>query len=122
MLLISFLENPCFLLLAYHFLKTKQTKFFENIPIISISLRALKNLAESIKEGHYKPCPIQRIYILKINGKKRPLSIASSLDIVLQFAIYLILNPLFSQKFSLQSHGFIKNRSCHTALFDIYHR
>jgi retron-type reverse transcriptase len=120
--LMSFLENPCFLLLAYHFLKTKRTEHLNDIPVSYISIRAIKNLAEAIKDNNYIPCPLQRSYILKINGKKRPLAIASTLDKVLQYAIYLILNPLFNKTFSLQSHGFIKGRSCHTALLDIYHR
>lgn len=119
--LFSLLELPCFLLLAYGTLKNNQSGGVDSVPLANVSIAAIHNLAENIRIGKYKPKPVKRLFVLKADGGKRPLGISSAIDKILQQAIYLILYPLFFDKFSIHSHGFIKNRSCHTALQDIYY-
>lgn len=69
----------------------------------------------------YKPVPVRRIFSIEINGKLRPLSIASSIDKIVQKAILIFLEPVFEKQFLNCSHGFWKNRSCHSCLSQIYY-
>lgn len=49
------------------------------------------------------------------------LNIASSLDKIVQKAILVFLEPVFDKQFLDCSHGFRKNKNCHTCLRQIYY-
>ena len=67
--------------------------------------------------------PARRVYIHKPGKKdKRPLTISSPRDKVVQQAIYLILNAIYEPSFLESSHGSRPNRGTHTALKDIKHK
>lgn len=76
----------------------------------------VQDLITQLKNGTYKPKPSRRVYIEKANGKKRPLSIPSFRDKLLQEVIRMFLEAIYEPIFSDFSHGFRPNRSCHTAL------
>jgi group II intron reverse transcriptase/maturase len=79
----------------------------------------LDRLAEKLRAGTYQPMPVRRVFILKRNGKHRPLGLPSAEDKVVQSAIKLILDALYEPLFRTCSHGFRPRRSCHTALQSI---
>ena len=76
----------------------------------------ITSIIADLKNGTYKPKPVRRKYILKANGKQRPLGIPSFRDKLVQEAARMILEAIYEPVFFDQSHGFRPHRSCHTAL------
>jgi RNA-directed DNA polymerase len=73
-------------------------------------------LQQSLKERTYRAQSVRRVYILKANGKLRPLGIPTVRDRVVQAAVLLVLEPIFEADFQDCSYGFRPGRSAHDAL------
>ena len=87
----------------------------------SMSLEKIDTIIQAIKRERYQWQPARRTYILKKNGKKRPLGMPVWSDKLLAEVMRMILDAYFDETFSDHSHGFRSERGCHTALRDIYH-
>jgi group II intron reverse transcriptase/maturase len=85
------------------------------------SLETFDTIIQALKHERYQWQPARRTYILKKNGKKRPLGMPVWSDKLLAEVMRMILDAYFDGTFSEHSHGFRAERGCHTALREIYH-
>ena len=76
----------------------------------------LSDLLARVHSGTYRASPSRRAYILKSDGRKRPLGIATLEDKVLQRAVVEVLNAVYEVDFCGFSYGFRPGRSPHDAL------
>lgn len=92
-----------------------------NDVVDGIPLEKIQRLADELREGKFHWKPGRRVYILKTNGKQRPLGLPGWKDKMVQESIRLLLAAYYEPRFSNLSHGFRNGRGCHTALTQIAH-
>jgi len=79
--------------------------------------RLLDALAAQLKDGSYRAAPTRRVMIPKPGrDERRPLSIPTVRDRVVQTAAKIVLEPVFEADFLPCSFGFRPKRSVHDAL------
>jgi group II intron reverse transcriptase/maturase len=90
-----------------------------NDTIEGMSVNKIDEIIHHLEAGTYQWKPSKRVYILKKNGKLRPLGLPGWKDKLLQEAIRILLTAYYEPQFSRHSHGFRPQRGCHTALKEI---
>ncbi|MBO0883466.1 MAG: group II intron reverse transcriptase/maturase [Mycobacterium sp.] len=79
--------------------------------------RLLDELATELREGRYRPLPARRVLIPKPGSdERRPLSIPTVRDRIVQTACKLVVEPVFEADFLPCSFGFRPKRAQHDAL------
>lgn len=76
----------------------------------------LWDLHGRVHRGAYRALPSRRKFILKEDGRQRPLGIASLEDKIVQRAVVEVLNAIYEQDFLGFSYGFRPRRGQHDAL------
>ncbi|HCC52009.1 MAG TPA: group II intron reverse transcriptase/maturase [Porphyromonadaceae bacterium] len=77
------------------------------------------DIKASILSRSYRPCPVLRVEIPKVQGGIRKLGIPGVVDRTLQQAISQILSPIFEECFLPCSYGFRPGRSCEQAIVQL---
>jgi RNA-directed DNA polymerase len=80
----------------------------------------LADLHGRIHRGAYRAKPSRRVWILKADGRQRPLGIAALEDKIVQHAVGTVLTQIWEQDFVGFSYGFRPGRSQHDALDALY--
>lgn len=109
-------------IVAYQNLKSKKgviTPGTDNSTPDGFRTIKINKLINSLQDESFQFTPARRIYIPKPRGGIRPLSIPSFNDKLIQEVIRMILESIYEPTFLNTSHGFRKNKRCHTALKDV---
>ncbi|WP_103019425.1 group II intron reverse transcriptase/maturase [Salinibacter altiplanensis] len=89
----------------------------ETVPDFAEDLGSnIQALSQQLGSETYDPDPTRRVYIPKGNGEKRPLSIPTVRDRIVQEALRMLLEPIYESDFSTHSFGFRPGRSTHDAI------
>ncbi len=76
----------------------------------------IADLHGRIHRGAFRAKPSKRVYIEKVDGRKRPLGIPSIEDKIVQHAVRTVLQCIYEEDFLGFSYGFRPRRSQHQAL------
>ena len=79
----------------------------------------LKDLHERLKSGRYVAPPVERTWLDKDDGGKRPIGKPTFEDKIVQRAVAMLLGAVFEQDFYDFSHGFREGHSPHQALKEL---
>jgi group II intron reverse transcriptase/maturase len=79
----------------------------------------IEQIITAMRHERYRFAPARRVFIPKKNGKLRPLGLPSWSDKLVGEVVRLLLEAYYEPAFSDRSHGFRKQRGCHTALREI---
>jgi RNA-directed DNA polymerase len=79
----------------------------------------LRDLHERLRDNRYVAPPVERVWIEKEGGKKRPISKPCFEDKIVQRAVVMILEAIFEPAFQAFSHGFRRGHSAHQALDEV---
>lgn len=118
--LIQIVADYDVLILAYELIKSNpgnMTKGVGTQTLDKIDVKWVRDTSKKLLAGKYKFKAARRVYIPKKGSdKKRPLTISSPRDKVVQQAMYLVLNAIYEPSFLDVSHGSRPGRGTHTAL------
>jgi RNA-directed DNA polymerase len=79
--------------------------------------RLLDKLADTLKQGSWRPLPARRVWIPKPgSAEQRPLSIPAVGDRIVQAALKLVIEPIFEADMLPCSFGFRPKKTAHDAL------
>lgn len=79
----------------------------------------LQDLHRRLVSGQYKAPPVERVWLDKEDGRKRPIGKPTFEDKIVQRAVVMLLEPIYEQEFYDFSHGFRTGHSAHQALHEI---
>ena len=116
------MADPNFLIAAWVRIRSKQgslTPALTSTTLDGINLSWFEETANQMRNGKFKFAPSRRKYISKPNGKERPLTMPSPRDTIVQEAMRFLLALIFEGDFSKNSHGWVTNKGCYTALNQI---
>jgi len=82
----------------------------------------LRDLHERLRSGMYQAAPVERVWIEKDDGGRRPIGKPAFEDKIVQRAVAMLLEAIYEQDFSDCCYGFWQGRSPHEALHELRQR
>jgi RNA-directed DNA polymerase len=79
----------------------------------------LRDLYDRLRSGRYQAPPVERVWLDKEDGKKRPIGKPTFEDKIVQRAVAMLLGAIYEQEFQDFSSGFREGRSPHQALSEL---
>jgi RNA-directed DNA polymerase len=79
----------------------------------------LNKLHKQLVSGRYKAPPVERVWLDKEDGRKRPIGKPTFEDKIVQRAVVMLLEPIYEQEFYDFSHGFRPGHSPHQAVAEL---
>ena len=79
----------------------------------------LQDLYERLRNGQYRAMPVERVWLDKEDGRKRPIGKPVLEDKIVQRAVAMLLEAVYEQDFHDFSYGFREGRSPHQALHEL---
>jgi group II intron reverse transcriptase/maturase len=79
----------------------------------------LRDLHERLKSGRYIAPPVERVWLDKEDGRKRPIGKPTFEDKIVQRAVVMLLEAVYEPAFYDFSHGFRPGHSPHQALHEL---
>ena len=116
---LEFLEE------AYHQTNKRSAPGFDKVTAKDYAESLTENLLDlqqRLKENRYVAPPVERVWIDKEDGKKRPIGKPGFEDKIVQRAVVMILEVIYNHVFYDFSHGFRKGHSQHQALHELRER
>jgi group II intron reverse transcriptase/maturase len=80
----------------------------------------LADLSGRLRRGAYRAKPVRRAFIIKDDGRQRPLGVTALEDKIAQRATVEVLNGIYEKDFLGFSYGYRPGRSQHQALDALY--
>lgn len=123
--LYRLLYCPDIYIVAYERIKSSpgnMTKAADGSTIDGFSMKTVENIIGEMRDQSFQFTRARRIFIPKANGGKRPLSVPSARDKIVQEVIRLILECIYdgtTPTFLDCSHGFRANRGTHSCLKEV---
>lgn len=120
--LSNIMSDPNFLIAAWARIRSNSgslTFALSKETLDGITLSWFEETANTMRNGIFQFSPSRKTYISKSDGRKRPLTIPSPRDKIVQEAMRFLLMLIFEGDFSKSSHGWVSDRGCHTALNQI---
>jgi RNA-directed DNA polymerase len=79
----------------------------------------LRDLHERLRSGRYTAPPVERVWLDKEDGRKRPIGKPTFEDKIVQRAVAMLLGAIYEPDFQDCSYGFRAGRSPHQALTEL---
>jgi len=79
----------------------------------------LRDLHERLRSGRYQAPPVERVWLDKEDGRKRPIGKPTFEDKIVQRAVTMLLGASYEADFQDFSYGFREGRSPHQALNEL---
>jgi retron-type reverse transcriptase len=108
---------------AYHKLNPKAAPGVDEVTWAEYGQGLEERLADLPVRVHrcgYRVQPSRRIYLLREDGRQRPIGIAAMEDKIVQQAVSWVLQQIYEEEFLGFSYGFRPGRSAHQALDAIW--
>jgi group II intron reverse transcriptase/maturase len=116
------MSDPNFLIAAWVRIRSKSgslTSALSKETLDGIHLSWFEETANTMRNGIFQFSPSKRTCISRPDGKKRPLTIPSLRDKIVQEAMRFLLMLVFEGDFSKNAHGWASGKGCCTALNQI---